>query len=95
MSQRLLNKVVIITGSPSGIGRAIAILYAREGAKVVCSDLVPSQRSNDTGNTIEDTHELIEKAGGKAIFQKTDVSNAKDMEELVRAAVETFGRVDV
>lgn len=74
MSQCLLNKVAIVTGLLLGIGRVIVILYAHEGAKVVCSDLVPSQRSNGTENTIEDAHKLIEKAGSKAIFHRTDVS---------------------
>ncbi|KAE9378326.1 NAD(P)-binding protein [Stipitochalara longipes BDJ] len=95
MSQRLMDKVAIVTGSSSGIGRAIAILYAREGAKVVCSDLAPSQHSTDTGKTIKNTHEMIQESGGKAIFQKTDVSNTKDMEALVHSAVEAFGRVDI
>lgn len=95
MTQRLLNKVAIVTGSSSGLGRAIAILYAREGAKVVCADLSPSARTVIAAETNDNTHELIHKADGKAIFIKTDVSKAKDMEDLVTGTVEEFGRLDM
>ncbi len=95
MTQRLLNKVAIVTGSSSGLGRAISLLYAREGAKIVCSDLTPSARTIIADETKEKTHEMIQKAGGESIFVKTDVSNTRDMEELVRAAVHEFGRLDM
>lgn len=95
MAQRLLNKVAIITGSSSGLGRAIATLYSQEGAKVVCSDLLPSARALVPREAEVDTHELIHQAGGESIFVKTDVSQAKAMEALVKAAVEKFGRLDM
>ena len=95
MSTRLLNKVAIITGSSSGLGRAISLRYACEGAKVVCSDLRPSAR-RDVGNEQEiETHELIRRDGGAAIFVKADVGIASDMDGLVKAAVEAYGRVDM
>jgi hypothetical protein len=95
MTQRLVNKVAIVTGSSSGLGRAIALLYASEGAKVVCSDLVPTARAIISGEADANTHELIQKAGRDAIFVKTNVGNANEMKSLVDAAVNAFGRLDM
>lgn len=95
MSPRLLNKVSIITGSSSGLGRAISLLYAREGAKVVCADLRPSTRVPLADEGDINTHDLINKEGGQAIFVKTDVGVASEMEALVQAAAKEFGRVDM
>ncbi|KAK0663727.1 3-oxoacyl-(acyl-carrier-protein) reductase FabG [Lasiodiplodia hormozganensis] len=89
---RLLDKVAIVTGSSSGLGRAIALRYAAEGAKVFCADLEPSSRSAEEKPT---THELIKERGGKAEFHKVDVSDAQGMKELVNEAVKTFGRLDI
>ncbi|KAJ5980883.1 Short-chain dehydrogenase [Penicillium waksmanii] len=95
MPGRLLNKVAVITGSSSGLGRAISLHYAREGAKVVCSDLKPTARL-DLGNEQEiETHALIKKEGGEAIFVKADVGIAGEMEALVKAAVNEYGRLDI
>lgn len=90
---RLANKVTIVTGSSSGIGRAIALRYANEGAKVVCADLAPQPNANEENLTY--THDLIKQNGGEAIFHATDVSSAAQVEAVVRAAVDTFGRLDV
>lgn len=92
MSKRLQDRVCIITGSSSGLGRAIALGYAREGAAVVCADLRPTPRGEDGA---DETHAVIEKSGGRAIFVTTDVSRSEDFENLVKAAVGTFGRIDV
>ena len=92
---RLASKIAIVTGSSSGIGRAIATLYARHGASVVCADLVPSARAEIPGEVQVDTDELIRKKGGKAIFVKADAGNPKEMEDLVGEAARKFGRVDV
>lgn len=95
MSQRLLNKVAIVTGSSSGLGRAISLLYAKEGAKVICSDLRPSANSLIPSEADVSTHDLILKSGGKAVFVETDVSKAADMSSLIENAVSEFGRLDV
>ena len=92
---RLEKKVAIITGSSSGIGRAIALRYAREGAKVVCADLVPESRAKDPDEHVGSTHEVILQAGGEAIFQQTDVGDSSQVESLVKSAVEEFGRLDM
>lgn len=95
MSNRLLDKVAIVTGSSSGLGRAISLAYAREGAKVVCADLTPSARMNLQDEGEIDTHALIQKGGGQSIFVTTNVGEASDMEALVQAATKEFGRLDV
>jgi NAD(P)-dependent dehydrogenase (short-subunit alcohol dehydrogenase family) len=86
MDLPLQNKVVIVTGGASGIGRASAILFAQSGAKVVVADI------NEEGglNTIEE----ITKRSGHAIFVKTDVSRGVDTKNCVETAVKTFGRLD-
>jgi len=97
-SVRLLaDQVAIITGSSSGIGRAFALAYIREGAKVVCADLIPNARPEISHETTATTLELSQKEGGqdRSIVVKTDVSNAKDMEAVVEQAVKRFGRLDV
>jgi NAD(P)-dependent dehydrogenase (short-subunit alcohol dehydrogenase family) len=95
---RLANKVAIVTGSSSGIGRAISLAYAREGARVVCADLQPTTRfeaSSDEDETRGATHDRITEAGGEAIFVQVDVTEAEQVEELVKTAVRTWGRLDV
>ncbi|KAJ5789268.1 uncharacterized protein N7518_006279 [Penicillium psychrosexuale] len=92
-SSRLQDKVAIVTGSSSGLGRAIAIRYAQEGAKVVCADLTPTARSQEESNIT--THDLIVRDGGQAKFVKTDVGDARQIENLVQVAVKEYGRVDI
>lgn len=81
------GKVALVTGGTSGIGRAVAIDFAREGAKVVICG-----RREDAG---KETIDRIESENGKALFVKTDVSKAKEVERLIGTAVEEFGRLDV
>ena len=95
MAKRLLNKIAIVTGSSSGVGRAIARAYSREGASVICSDLRPSARSEVPKEAEINTDDLIRQEGGKAIFVETDVTSSSQMEALVSGAAEAFGRVDV
>jgi NAD(P)-dependent dehydrogenase (short-subunit alcohol dehydrogenase family) len=78
------GKVAFITGAESGIGRATALRFAREGAKVALADI-------DEENT---RHE-IEQAGGQAIFCRCDVSDPEQVRKAVEATVERFGRLDV
>jgi len=83
---RLANKVAIVTGAASGIGRATALLFAREGARVVLAD-VDEARGREGVDTIR-------AAGGEATFIRTDVSREADVQALAAAAEQTYGRLD-
>jgi NAD(P)-dependent dehydrogenase (short-subunit alcohol dehydrogenase family) len=85
MSQ-FVGKVALVTGGSSGIGRAIALAFAREGAKVVLAG-----RRVEEG---EETVHLIKQQAGDAHFVQTDVSKASDVEHLIQAVVTTYGRLD-
>lgn len=84
--QLLKNKVAIVTGAGSGIGRASSLAFARAGARVTVADVDVAG-----GN---ETLELIRQAGGEAQFVATDVSNATAVQALVAKTVSTFGRLD-
>ena len=86
-SGRLTGKVAIITGSTSGIGRASAILFAWEGAKVVVVG-----RRVDRGEAVVKT---IRANGGEAIYVRADMTLEADMENVVNTTVNTFGRIDI
>jgi NAD(P)-dependent dehydrogenase (short-subunit alcohol dehydrogenase family) len=83
----LKDKVAVVSGAGSGIGRAIAETYAQEGAKVVVTDI------NEAHG--EETVAAIKAAGGEAFFVKADSSKAEDNKKLVEAIVEKYGRLDI
>ena len=80
------GKVALVTGAGSGIGRASAQAFAREGAKVVVADVVVEGG--------EETVQMIKASGGDALFIKCDVSKAVDVEAAVQATVDTYGKLD-
>jgi len=82
----LKNKVMLVTGGSSGIGRTTALAFVREGAKVAVADV------DEVGGM--ETVDLIEAAGGEAIFVRADVSQAVDVEAMVQYTVKHFGRLD-
>lgn len=84
---RLSNKVALITGGGSGIGRETALLFAHEGAAIAVVDI------NDAGGN--ETVELIRAAGGQAIYTRADVSRAHECEAMVRSAEESFGNLNI
>ena len=86
MKGKLQDKVIIVTGGGSGIGRVSALGFTREGAKVVIADI--------DVNGAEETVEIIKEAGGKATYLKVDVSSSRDVEELVKTCVKENGRLD-
>lgn len=81
------DKVAIITGAASGIGEATAVLFGKEGAKVVVAD-IQEEKGKEVVNKIRT-------AGGKAEFLKADVSRAEDNKALVDFAVKTYGKLDI
>jgi NAD(P)-dependent dehydrogenase (short-subunit alcohol dehydrogenase family) len=87
MPNRLANKVALITGAGAGIGRATALLFAQEAAKVVVQDL--------NAAATQDTVQLIKKAGGEAVGIGGDVTSSTDAQAMVNMAVHTYGRLDV
>lgn len=84
---RFDGKVLLVTGSGSGIGRAVAQLFAKEGAKVVVAD-----RDPNGGN---ETVRLIKEAGGEASYVQADIAREADCEKMVKHTVDTFGRIDI
>ena len=86
MAGRIEGKVALITGGGSGIGRATALLFGREGAKVVVADYNPEGG--------ERTVKMLKETGGTAVFHAADVSNPKDVDALIHKVVESYGRLD-
>jgi NAD(P)-dependent dehydrogenase (short-subunit alcohol dehydrogenase family) len=84
---RVDGKVALITGTASGIGKATARLFAREGARVVCADL--------NGPSAETTAAEIKQAGGDAVAVQANIASEADCEKMVQTAVDTYGRLDV
>ena len=82
---RLKGKVAIITGAAQGIGAAYAVGFAKEGAKIVISDIVNG----------ENTVKRVEKEGGEAIFIKADVGKEAECQAMAKAALDRFGAIDI
>lgn len=87
---RFTDKKVVITGGDSGIGRAVAIAFAREGADVLISYLADAEDKD-----AEETADYIRKAGRKAILMKGDITNEEQCRAIVEKAVDEFGQIDV
>jgi NAD(P)-dependent dehydrogenase (short-subunit alcohol dehydrogenase family) len=84
---KLENKVAIVTGGGSGMGRATSLLFAKEGAKVVVADIVEESAKKTASD--------IQAAGGKATPLRVDVSQSADWQKLVRLAVDTYSKLDI
>ena len=87
MTTVLQNKIALITGGTTGIGRETAILFAKNGAKVVIS----GRRETEGNETIS----LVRAAGGDGLFVKSDVSKSADVQSLMQKTIEKFGRLDI
>ena len=86
MAVLLDGKVALITGAGSGIGRATSLIFARERARLVLSDIVAEGG--------EETLRMVEQLGAEAIFVRTDVSKLAEVEALVTKVISTWGRID-
>ena len=84
---RLKNKVAIITGGGGDIGRAIALRFSEEGAQVLVADI-----SKEAG---QETVEMINNRGGKAVFHRTDMTKQDEVKALIEKALDTFQRIDI
>jgi 3-oxoacyl-[acyl-carrier protein] reductase len=84
---KLEGKVAIITGAGSGMGRAMALRFAKEGAKVTAVDYA--------GDSAEETVKLVKAAGGEALAVKADVSKLADIERALKSTVDAFGKLDI
>ena len=88
MTMRLKNQVALITGASRGIGRATALLFAKEGAKII----VNYNKSEEKANEVV---EGIKKAGSDAIAVKCDVSKEGEVKKMVDEAIKKFGKIDI
>ncbi|MBN1535086.1 MAG: glucose 1-dehydrogenase [Anaerolineales bacterium] len=85
--RKLENKVSLITGAGAGMGKAIALLFAAEGSKVVATDIVPS-RLDELKNEIQST-------GGEVTTLVTDMAKEEDVEAMIKAVIDTYGTLDI
>jgi NAD(P)-dependent dehydrogenase (short-subunit alcohol dehydrogenase family) len=84
---KLAGKVALITGAGSGIGRATALLFSKEGASIVVDDIVPRGGQQTVG--------MIKKAGGQAVFVEADVSQSDGVQQMVGVTLDTYGHLDI
>lgn len=84
---RLEKRIAVITGAGSGIGREMALLFAREGASILAADL--------NGGAAEATASMVKEAGGTCAALAVDASKPADVERMIAQAIETYGRVDI
>ena len=94
---RLKDRISIVTGGSSGIGRGIALEFAREGARVAIADKreAPLRGKYHETDVTTPTVEEIEKLGGQAIFIRTDVTDESQVERLIEQTVQCFGGLDI
>lgn len=109
MPGRIQNRIALVTGASSGLGRSISLKLASEGSRICCVDLYPSPRNKTNASTgkADDFNNRIEKSentvteiqrlygNDKAAFVEADVTKAQDVEAAITACVEFYGRLDI
>ncbi|MDO8617065.1 MAG: SDR family NAD(P)-dependent oxidoreductase [Dehalococcoidia bacterium] len=95
MGKQLEGKVAIVTGASRGIGKEIAVLLGREGARVVAAARTQARGEHELEGSIDETAAQVRAEGGEAIAVRCDVSRPEDIERLVETAHDAFGPVDV
>lgn len=96
MTGRLEGKVAAVTGASTGFGRAIAVAFAREGAKVVAGDLTEAPREGNFDDAPElSTVQLIARDGGQAVYAACDVTRQAEVQAMAATAIARFGRLDI
>jgi NAD(P)-dependent dehydrogenase (short-subunit alcohol dehydrogenase family) len=94
-TMKMKDKVVIITGASRGIGKAFALGFAEEGADIVVTARTEVQKDEKLPGTIHETADMVRDLGRRAIAVKTDVSKEEDVNNMVQAAMDEFGKVDI
>jgi len=94
-AMKLKDKVAIVTGASRGIGKAICLGFAREGAKVVVAARSDVQKSEKLPGTIHETVEEIKAMGSEAVAVKCDVTSEASVQAMIDTALETFGKIDI
>ena len=97
-SRRLEGKVALVTGAAGGIGRAQAVRFARDGARLILTDRAVDSGSSSAGATaspLEETSSLVEDAGGRSVAVTADVTSEQDMAGVVERGLDAFGRIDI
>ena len=87
VAKRFVGKVAIITGAAQGMGKQVALDLTAEGARVVICDILP--------DLLEETRKEIEGGGGECLALICDVTDRKQIDDMVRKTVDTFGRIDI